>query len=136
MLASIHLQPGISISLAAAAALVIVWYWLKLGRADVPPSRRRIRRASLFLMAVSLPMFVRGLSFLDSKIEPREYAKTWLLAMLMTALVVLLAAIDAANNLRVHRRERREAMEQSRREFAAGTKSPGDAASMMQDRRS
>lgn len=103
MLAATHFHLGLSVPAAALIAGWIVWYWRRLGRPDVPVSRRRIRRASMFLMVISLPMFVRALSVLDPKVDPRQYVATWMLAMAVVGLVILTAALDAINNLRLHR---------------------------------
>jgi hypothetical protein len=107
MLAVTHLHPALSLLPAAIIAGWIVWYWWRLSRPEVPPSRRKIRRISIFLMAMSLPMFVRALSFIDPAVEPRPYVMTWLMALLMVALVIGTALLDAVNNMRLHRRLRR-----------------------------
>ena len=101
LLAAVHLQPFITIPPAALVFGWIVWYWIRLGRADVPMSRRKLRRLSLGLMALSLPMFVRALSFLDPNVQPQQYAYTWLMGMLMVILVIVIAGLDALNTVRL-----------------------------------
>src|SRR5436190_7234390 len=118
MLASVLLHPGLSIPPAALALMWIAWYWLRLGRADVPTSRRKIRRTSLVLMAASLPIFVRALSFLDPKIDPVEYMRTWMFALLMIFIVLASAGIDAVNNLRLHQAVAHEEIRRSAKELA------------------
>lgn len=118
LLASVHLPPAVSIPMALAAAAWIVWYWFRFGRNDVPPSRRKIRRTSIIIMLVSLPMFVRALSFVDPQVQQREYIRTWMLAMLVLLMVMATAGIDALNNLRLHQRHRHDALRDAALELA------------------
>lgn len=118
MLSSILLHPGVSIPPAALALVWIAWYWVRLGRADVPVSRRKIRRTSLVLMAISLPIFVRALSFLDPKTDPVDFMRTWLLALLMIIIVLASAGIDALNNLRLHQAIAHEEIRRAARQLA------------------
>ncbi len=39
-----------------------LWSWQRLGQTGVPESRRRLRRASIVLMLVVLPVLVRALA--------------------------------------------------------------------------
>jgi C4-dicarboxylate-specific signal transduction histidine kinase len=117
-----HLSAFVTVPLAIVIGLGLAWYWMRLGNSEVPASRRRIRRTSVVFMLTSLPMFVRGLSILESKTKPREYVLTWTMAMLMVALVMITAAIDAANNMRLHRRLRRQALEETAKELSREVK--------------
>ena len=73
----------------------------------------------MFLMAVSLPMFVRALSYLDYQLQPREYVKTWMLALLMVALVIVSAGVDAMNNVRLHQQQRRQELDKTATDLAS-----------------
>lgn len=110
ILASMHVAAMVAVPMAIAAGLVLVWYWFRMGASAVPPSRRRIRRVSVVLMLASLPMFLRGLSFLDPTVQPREYLLTWMIALLMLLLILITAIADVVNNMLIHRRLRGSAM--------------------------
>jgi len=107
MIAAAHLSPALSIPVAAAVAVLILWYWRRLGAPDVPGSRRRIRRASIAVILIALPILVRALSFVDYKTQQAQYVVCWLLVLFCIGLVLLAAAIDVFDILRLSRRERR-----------------------------
>ena len=101
MLAEAHLPPGVSIPVAVVMAIWMLWYWKCLGRAGLPDSRRRIRRSSLAVMLSTLPVCVQGVSFLDFETQPNQYAITWLLIIFLLGLVLVTAALDTVNTLRL-----------------------------------
>ena len=103
----------------AAAAAWILWYWVRLGRSDVPPSRRKLRRISLMLMLVLLPMLIGGLSIVDRQAEPNRYVMVWVLAMLVILMITATAGLDAMNSLRLIQRQAHESMAQSARDLSA-----------------
>ena len=107
MIAPAHLPAALTMPLAAAVAVLILWYWKRLGAADVPESRRRIRRASMVVMLVGLPILVRAVSFVDYTTQQVQYVVCWLLVLLGLALILLAAAIDVFDTLRLSRQERR-----------------------------
>jgi hypothetical protein len=100
----VHLPAMFTIPPLALAAAGLVWYWLLLGRPNVPPSRRRIRRISIAIMLLGMPLLVRGVSFLDPAIQSqhRAYVTTWLLVLVFVLAVVVTAVFDIVNNLRLH----------------------------------
>lgn len=118
LLASVHLHPAFTISPAAIVGLWMLWYWFRLGGEDVSPSRRRVRRFSVFLMFLSLPVLVRALSFLDPQLHPREYTSTWLVAMLLVLLVGFSAGLDLINTLRSIQRLQTDSMHGAAAELA------------------
>jgi uncharacterized membrane protein YedE/YeeE len=107
MIAAAHLPAALTIPLAVAVAVLILWYWKRLGADDVPESRRRIRRASMVVMLVGLPILVRALSFVDYKTQQGQYVVCWLLVLFCIGLILLAAAIDVFDTLRLTRQERR-----------------------------
>ena len=121
-IAAVHVRPGFPIALAALVLLWTLWYWLRLGRPDVPTSRRRIRRFSMAVMLLSLPIFVTALSFIDPDIEQIRYIRTWTVALGMVGLVIISAVIDAMNNLRLHARMKQEAMHDTAAKLAGDLK--------------
>lgn len=107
-LAAVHIPPVYSIPPAILVAAAVVWYWLRLGRADVPVSRRRIRRTSLAIMFVSLPVFVAALSVIDWNVRGSAYVITWSVALLCLLLIIVTAIMDALNNVRLLRAMQQE----------------------------
>jgi hypothetical protein len=139
LLAAVHLAPAVSIPPAVILSAVFLWYWLRLGRPEVPASRRKVRRFSLALMLISLPMFVRALSFVDPAVDKRPYAIAWTAVMLVLLLIMATAIMDAINNLRIHTNQKHDevikaagelavAIRQRQREEAAKPKSSGSGA--------
>jgi len=108
----------LTIAPAIVVGAWIVWYWFRLGREDVLPGRRRIRRFSIFLMLLSLPVLVRALSFLDPQLQPREYTSTWLVAMMILLLVAFTAGLDMLNTLRSLQRQQNDTMHAAAKELA------------------
>ncbi|MHC4775824.1 MAG: hypothetical protein ACYTBR_11270 [Planctomycetota bacterium] len=102
-----HLPAALTVPIAVAVAVLILWYWRRLGAADVPKSRRRIRRASMAVILIALPILVRAISFLDYKTQQGQYVVCWLLVLFCIGLVLLAAAIDVFDILRLSRLERR-----------------------------
>ena len=107
MIATVHLPAALTMPLAVAVAVAILWYWKHLGAADVPEIRRRIRRVSMVVMLVGLPILVRAISFVDYKTQQVQYVVCWLLVLLGLAIILLAAAIDVFDTLRLSRQERR-----------------------------
>ncbi len=104
LLGEVHLPAHFSIPLLLLAAGGIAWYWLRLGRPGVPSSRRRIRRFSIVLMLIGLPVLGKALSFVDPALQHqhRDYIVTWTVVLLFVLGVVITAGIDVVNNLRLH----------------------------------
>lgn len=107
-LAAVHLAPAFTMPPALALSAVCVWYWLRLGRSAVPVSRRKVRRFSLAIVLLSLPMAVRALSFVDPNLDKHGYAIAWTFVMLMVLLLVAAALMDAINNLRIHQQQKHD----------------------------
>ena len=107
MIAAAHLPAALTIPIAVAVVVLILWYWKHLGAEDVPENRRRIRRASMVVMLVGLPILVRALSFVDYKTQQGQYVVCWLLVLLGLGLILLATVIDVFDTLRLSRQERR-----------------------------
>lgn len=118
MLAAVHLSPVVTITVAAFVAAWVVWYWQRLSKPDVPPSRRLIRRLSLVVVTAALPVFIAAASFFTAEADGVAYVRIWTAAMALLGLIVLLAMIDVVNNLRLHRIEYAAHRAQSLRELA------------------
>lgn len=102
-LADVHLAPLFTVPPSLLAALVLLWLWMRVSRAEVPAGRRRVRRVSIALMLLALPPLVRGTSFIDPALRPREYLVTWSIVIVLVLLVLVTAAMDVAVSLRLHR---------------------------------
>ena len=126
MLVAVHLPGSVTVPMAVAVGVWVMWYWQRLGRDEVPESRRRIRRASIIVMLAGLPLFVRALSFVDSHADSRAYVIAWLLVLLAVGAVMVVAGLDVVNNLRIHRREIADAA--TGRAGAAGAARRADSA--------
>jgi uncharacterized membrane protein YedE/YeeE len=106
MIAAVHLSSAVSIPVAVAVAILVLWYWKRLGDAGVPVSRRRIRRASIVVVLAGLPILVRAVSFVDYQTQQAQYVVTWLLVLVCIGLLLIAAAIDFFDTVRLTRLER------------------------------
>lgn len=88
---------------AALIAIAIIWYWFVLEKPDVPTSRKRIRRTSMIVMLVSLPVLVRALSFVSHQTNPSQYVIVWSMLLILLLLLVITAIADAINTMNIHR---------------------------------
>jgi len=115
MIAAVHVDPRVTLPAAILVALILVWFWFRLGRPEVPPARRRVRRLSLFLMLLSLPAFVRGLSYLDREVpaDQSDYLLAWSLGLMLALAVFLTACADVLVSMRIHRREYEKEIERA-----------------------
>jgi hypothetical protein len=113
MILAVHAHPALIVPLALAIAAPLAWYWVRLGRDDVPASRRRIRRGSMILMGAILVMLVIGLSIVDETRDKNAYLLTWAGAMIAVMLMIPVALLDAANNMSLYRRNRSRMLAES-----------------------
>ena len=128
MFATVHVDPRFTVPAAILIALLLVWYWRRLGRRGVSRLRRRVRRISLGIMLLSLPNFVRGLSFLDPVVDQTQYLVSWSAAMVLILLIFATACADALVTLG-HQRQQydRELAESGVDVLQAIRKHQGDA---------
>lgn len=94
---------ALTIPIAAVLAFAILWYWIALDDQNVPGSRRRIRRASMVVMLVSLPVFVRALSFTNHQTNYSQYIIIWTMSLFLLLLLVITAIVDAVNTMKIYR---------------------------------
>ncbi len=118
ILAAVHLSPAVTVSVALVISGLLVWYWLRLGSDRVPASRRKIRRLSLAVIVLSMPMLVRALSFVDPAVDKKAYVIAWTSVTFMVLLVIATALMDAINNLRLHQHQRNDAVMQAATDLA------------------
>jgi hypothetical protein len=112
-------HPAITVPPAVVIAAALWWYWLRIGHVGAQhASRRRIRRVSTLVMLLSLPLFVHSLSILDPATHPRRFVLQWSVLALLMLIIILSAAVDAINSLRLHREEMRREMIEAANELA------------------
>jgi hypothetical protein len=114
-LAATHLDPWLTVSLAAIVLVGMAWYWPRLAAPEIPRIRRRIRRASLLVGLLGVVGAALGFGLIDPDRTPIPYLFAWAGAGLAIGTVVLLAVVDALVSVRIHR----QAMGAVRRESAA-----------------
>ncbi len=125
MILAVSLPAAVTIPPALVVAGWIMWYWHRLAAPQVPDSRRRIRRASIIVILASLPILVRGLSFLDHATDHSQYIITWLLVLFTVGLVVVTAGIDLVNTLRIERKADRQRVAKAVTAFGKAAKTAG-----------
>jgi hypothetical protein len=118
------LPPWLVLPITGAAMLVIAGHILAMQQAGTPGLRLRIRTANGFLMMVVAALLGYALSIMRvgtldaSGPGTRDFVLVWMFIMGLLPLILLLAAVDVCNSLRLHIRERREI----RREFRTRVK--------------
>ena len=119
MIASVYVDARITIPLAIVLAAGIVWYWWYLGRPSVPRGRRVWRRVSMTLMLLSLPAFIRGLSYLDPAVDAdkQQYIIAWSTAMLLVIVTFLTACVDIVVSMHIHRDQYEQEIAQAGQEL-------------------
>ena len=101
-LGATHIHAGIILPVVGVLIVVCVLYWLRLGRPEVPESRRRIRRMSLVLAIIELVLVGFGTSVIDPDVQARPYVVVWTTAVLLLMVLVMMAILDAVIAVRVH----------------------------------
>lgn len=112
--------PGwLAVLLAGVGMVLIASYVLALQKPEIPPSRRRIRTAGGVVQ-----MFLVGAIVYAARQTPpsdkRLFVLAWMLVILLTLLVLTLALLDIANNLRLGAAERRAQLRQAAELIAKG----------------
>ncbi len=85
---------SITVPLAVLIGVALAWYFVRLGRSDVTPERRIVRRMSIGLVAFGLVPFVRGLSFVHPHEDRIGFAVAWSAVLLLVCLSLMLAIVD------------------------------------------
>lgn len=101
LLADTHLTAWVSVPGALVLAALALIQLLRAVAPGTPPSRTRIRRASMGVRIALLVPVVIGLSFADPATDPLRYVWSWAAAMVLLAISFVVTSIDMVNNLRV-----------------------------------
>lgn len=88
------------VPVTALVMIVIAGHLIVLQRADLPASRRRIRTATNLLALLGVPLFALGIS-ISHQHAPDVFVLVWVAVMAIFGLVVVLALVDIANNMRL-----------------------------------
>jgi len=114
----------ITVPAACAVGAVAVWYFIRLGRADVPRERRWVRRISLVLVMAALIPLVRGLTFAHPHEDRSAFAVAWAMVLMLVLSSLVLAIVDvmltARRGLQDYRELRRETLGGKRKDGASG----------------
>lgn len=105
LLLETDLPPQVAIPVAATFVAACLWYWRRLERAEIPESRRRIRRFSILLILMLLPGLVWCSSMLDHRRDPEAYVVGWLACLMLLGLIVLSAVVDVLDTMRLRAAE-------------------------------
>ena len=92
---------------AAALLVVLARYLLALVGADMEARRKRIRAANTFLMMLVTPLVAYGFGVVTPS-RTRAYLFTWGLICSLLLMIILLALLDMANSVRLHRTQVRD----------------------------
>jgi hypothetical protein len=129
---------------AIIALLFLWWYYNRLNRADIAPSRRKIRQVSVVLMVLEVPLLLVGTSLADHRLDQEQFVWVWLAAIVLLVLIMWMMLLDALNSLLLSRRDRqawrtqvianlKQAQEELRHRSAQSDESEEDATSELAD---
>ncbi|MEC8558698.1 MAG: hypothetical protein VXY94_01325 [Planctomycetota bacterium] len=104
MIAAIDMSPYASIGIGGLLIGLCAWYWQHLGKVGTSPARRSIRRGSLVIAVLAVFALVRAASFVDSEVHPANYVNSWLAAIGLLFLFMVLIGLDLFNSFLVYRR--------------------------------
>lgn len=99
------------VPVAVLAMLVVGGHVLLIDRSDQPAARKRIRTVNGLLMMFTVPVIAAGFGFVPPA-EARLFLMTWMLGVCLILLVLVLALMDIAASMLIHRRERVELQRQ------------------------
>jgi hypothetical protein len=102
----------VSVPIAVVAGALLVWYFVRLGKSDVPWGRRWLRRASVVLAIAGLVPLVRGLTFAHPHEDRVGFAVAWSSVLLVMLACLVVAIVDvilvARGGVREYRALRRD----------------------------
>lgn len=104
MIAAIDMSPYASIGLGGLLIGLCAWYWQHLGKIGTSPARRSIRRGSLVIAVLAVLALVRAASFVDAEVDPASYVNSWLAAIGLLFLFMVLIGVDLLNSFLLYRR--------------------------------
>ncbi|MEO1007244.1 MAG: hypothetical protein AAFX79_01625 [Planctomycetota bacterium] len=112
------------VPMAMFTLVVVAGHLIVLRTAHMPESRRRIRTANGWVMLIAVPTLAVAFGVVSTA-QPRSFAMVWLIATALLCLVIALAFVDMANNVRIAR-QKREEMRREVHESLRRTLMPGN----------
>lgn len=119
----------ISAPLAMLTLVTVAAHLLAMRGATMPESRRRIRTANGWLILITAPMLVVAFSLVPPS-NARQFALVWAVSIALIGMVILMAFVDMANNLRIariHRKKLSRSMGHQMRQHLAAQPKDRDA---------
>ena len=95
----------ITMPLAALTLIALAAHVAHLHSAPMPASRRRIRTMNGSVMLVTVPSLAVAVSWVSPH-ESRLFVLAWTACVALLGMMVVLAATDMVNNMRLYRSER------------------------------
>lgn len=112
-----------AVVLCVPTMLVLAAHVLSLQRVEMPSSRRRIRTVNGLLMLTLAPLLAYAAGVVGTG-SGKAFALAWMSVLALVGMVVALALIDAANNVRLYRHARAE-LQREMAEERARAQRPG-----------
>jgi len=104
-----HMVPWfVSVPVAMVVIAALAWYFMRLGRPEVPRSRRMLRRLSIAFVASATASLVIGLTFIHPHENRVGFALAWLAVSVSVIACAVLAAVDVVVTTRQGLHEFRE----------------------------
>jgi hypothetical protein len=110
-----------------ATFFIVGAHLLSISSARMPASRRRIRIANSLLIMGSLPLLAYAMAIVPPA-DGRPFILCWMILAALVTLVMILAWIDVANNLRLARLERTSLIKETRTQLQLTCTTPVAAA--------
>ncbi|MBL8991664.1 MAG: hypothetical protein JNJ48_08820 [Phycisphaerae bacterium] len=132
-------SPWVAVPVVSVAMLLVAAHVLAIQRVPMPSSRRRIRTANGLLMLVALPLLAYAVSVVPPA-DKRPFVLAWMSVMILVSMVLGLALVDIANNIRLFARARAELDRMAARGLAgkvraaSGTPGAGSEGSVRDER--
>lgn len=120
------LLPGwVVLPVAIVLLLVVATNLLILLSAPMPPSRRRIRIATGWLMLILVPLGAAAFGVVTPS-DPRAFLMIWTLVIALLLILIVLSVLDVFNTGRLYRQEREKLKKEAESERNARERGSGD----------
>jgi hypothetical protein len=107
MLAQSVLPAMVVFPLAAVVIVILATHLTLLRRAEMPASRKRIRTVNGVLMMLLTPFAAYAFGVAHAS-QTKQFVLIFFLVTGLLFIIIMLAVMDALNNVRIHRREARD----------------------------
>lgn len=117
-------SPWATVPIVSLAIILVAAHVLAIQRVPMPSSRRRIRTANGLLMLVALPLLAYA-ACVATPADKRVFVLAWMSVMILVSMVLVLALLDVANNIRLFARARAELDRMAARGLAGKVRAGG-----------